>query len=615
MRTKFAVKIRALSKVAKTSVAVALMGSLTLASEPVPSASTATGMFDLYRLNRTLQRPNYITEDFLLLSYSMLLRDAIADHEQTVDYPGFVNAVQSLESRARRAKSSDAVSANLKLLMVLDEILTNPDAGTPPLTRVSRGNDGVGPIYFLKALIAPELEKIRAAAGVSKSHILLQNIDYSQFRPRGHYTRSPELSRYFTAVRYAGTALFYVKGSAATGVDSAAADRLTRQALLLAQWIHADREVSEWFDRYEARTGWLFGPAEDLQRQDLLKAASPFPTGNVSALRKRLLERARKEGRQPAIFGVPVDVSRLEQGVTAADALTGWRLLPQSFTPDSAAGQMLVYGNVGKYLGTAKPLSLTYVNGAPVKGFPLANEMMALLGSKEADAQLKTADETNYEGYGKAWQEAGKQMSRPAGLASEQLELLRAWFSQKDGDGAVKLAAARGFWTWDRHESVLYVKQSYTGVGKGLQPADSRTSAWLEPSAELYRGLRKISGELQTRLESKSFGKFSEILDRCIAIATAEQANGSPSPADAEFLNNLDLDLAELVAGPEKPIAVDVHTDVNSGQVLIEALGFPRIVDRKDARGVRFNPEEFKHPLADRLTDEKWLEMLQERGK
>lgn len=562
--------------------------------------SAAPGMFDLYRMNRTLDRPNYITEDFLLLSYSMLFRDAVAEHELKVGYPGFAGAVHRLLSRAEQAGNSDVIKANRSFLTVLDAILSG-----------SQSKSGL----TQDAGVAGELEKIRAAAGPARSELLLQTIDYSQLRPRGHYTASPELSRYFTAVRYAGTALFYVKESAATGIDAAFADRLTRQAILLTQWIQADPSIRKWFDSYEARNAWLMGPSEDLRRRDLLRLNSLFRTAKTSAFRRRLLIKARREGRQPSIMAAPIDIASLEKDVTAADVLTGWRLLPGSFTPDSAAGQQLVYGNVGKYLGTGAPLSLTSVNGVPVKGFPLANEIMALLGSKEAERQLKASDETNYEGYAKAEQAARKQLARPAGLASEQLALLKDWFAREDGDGAAKLASARGFWVWGRHESVLAVKQSYTGVGKGLVSPDSRTVAWLDPSEELYAGMKKIARELEERLESKSFGEFSRILERCEVIAKLERAKRALPVEDTAFLNSLDLDLSALVSGSEHPIAVDVHTDANSGQILVEALGYPRTVAHDGALGARFTPEEFKHPLSDRLTDEKWLQLLHEREK
>lgn len=70
-------------------------------------------------------------------------------------------------------------------------------------------------------------------------------------------------------------------------------------------------------------------------------------------------------------------------------------------------------------------------------------------------------------------------------------------------------------------------------------------------------------------------------------------------------------------------IVADVHTDVNTGQVLEEGVGSPFniyvIIDSargaRICRGAVFSYYEFKHPMEDRLTDEKWQEMGEKRER
>lgn len=65
-------------------------------------------------------------------------------------------------------------------------------------------------------------------------------------------------------------------------------------------------------------------------------------------------------------------------------------------------------------------------------------------------------------------------------------------------------------------------------------------------------------------------------------------------------------------------IVADVHTDTNSGMVLEEAVGNPYHIfvavpiegNLTVVKGAAFSYYEFKHPMSDRLTDEKWQEML-----
>ena len=72
--------------------------------------------------------------------------------------------------------------------------------------------------------------------------------------------------------------------------------------------------------------------------------------------------------------------------------------------------------------------------------------------------------------------------------------------------------------------------------------------------------------------------------------------------------------------GVKTTMVADVHTDTNSAQVLEEAVGYIHValvVFSKDdalwfAGGPVLSYYEFKHPMNDRLTDESWMEMLEQ---
>jgi hypothetical protein len=104
-----------------------------------------------------------------------------------------------------------------------------------------------------------ELERVLKAAGLERSPVLMRQVDYMQFRPRGHHTRSEILSRYFRAYRYVSTALFYVVDSPATGITSQEADQLTGRALALARAITGDKELAGICEKFNARWDWTFG--------------------------------------------------------------------------------------------------------------------------------------------------------------------------------------------------------------------------------------------------------------------------------------------------------------------------------------------------------------------
>jgi hypothetical protein len=70
-------------------------------------------------------------------------------------------------------------------------------------------------------------------------------------------------------------------------------------------------------------------------------------------------------------------------------------------------------------------------------------------------------------------------------------------------------------------------------------------------------------------------------------------------------------------------IIADVHTEMNTGQVLEEGVGAPAdiYVRVRDDRGYRlcrggvFTYYEFKQPMEKRLTDEQWQQMGRDRKR
>ena len=117
-------------------------------------------------------------------------------------------------------------------------------------------------------------------------------------------------------------------------------------------------------------------------------------------------------------------------------------------------------------------------------------------------------------------------------------------------------------------------------------------------------------------------------------ISEKEISNVSLSNEEYEFIWNIGSMLASLKEFPleilekitsdadeKMEIVADVHTDINTGQVLEEGVGSPFniYVIINNAQGVRicrgavFSYYEFKHSMEDRLTDKKWQEMGENR--
>jgi outer membrane protein OmpA-like peptidoglycan-associated protein len=564
----------------------------------IASAANPHGLFELYAANRAEGRPNLITADLVLVGYSMALDREIAEGEAQTLLPETIRLVdelaRSLASGPDLPSGSNAPVDVRNYLAVIQALLKGENPAQPPA-------------------VAAELTRVREAAGIARSGLMRQSLDYSQFRPRGRYTQTPALERYFLATRYAGSVLFPVTASRATAITEEDADALTAEALLLARAFAKNSKAREHWAKIDSTLTALFGRTEDLTADDLNSIRLETP---LRQARSTLLEGARRRGRQPTILAGPVDTSLLEPGLTSADALTGFRLFPARFTPDGAAMQQLVYDRVKLYRGDGHPASLAVIGGRPVKAFPQAREIMALLGSEEAVRQLDATDERNYDGYPEAFHAAAEKMRGGDDLTSRQLRIVRDWMRAGAGETGTRLQSALAFWTWTRYNNFLYAKQSYTTVVKGLPIIKPRDKAWIEPSSDLYLSLASQIDSLQPVLWSEKLAGLAQLLRRCAEISVIESA-GAQLPADqVEFLNGLDLSLLQFTGRPDSPIIVDVHSEPNSGLVLEEAVGFPAelthtLADGTSAVGGRFTHREFKQTLAHRLNDGEWLTMLE----
>ena len=113
-------------------------------------------------------------------------------------------------------------------------------------------------------------------------------------------------------------------------------------------------------------------------------------------------------------------------------------------------------------------------------------------------------------------------------------------------------------------------------------------------------------------------------MSRLLDISQRELENQKLSQSDYDFIKNFAENINSIVAGAsgstqKTSLIADVHTDQNTKSVLEEGTGYIRLmmVAYKMPEGhilVGFGPVysyyEFKQPMSDRLTDEKWRDML-----
>jgi hypothetical protein len=280
------------------------------------------------------------------------------------------------------------------------------------------------------------------------------------------------------------------------------------------------------------------------------------------------------------------------------------------------------------------------------------------LGSARAWELLESSGDNQYSDFEKTFLELKtelgslKQEDWYANLYLNWLYVLKALhgefgtgyptFMQTDAWQDKELNTTLASWAQLRHDTILYVKQSYTMVEKGgiFRPP---VVGYVEPIPEFYSrllnltnmtltGFRKLIPQQKLedfRIES-GLGRFAEVLQRLLDISLTELENKSLEESDYDFIENFGAISASLIGtiaggdiGPDalKSVMVaDVHTDGNTRKVLEEGTGFIKtaIIAYKLPQGhivlgvgPVFSYYEFKQPMNDRLTDEAWREILE----
>jgi hypothetical protein len=498
--------------------------------------------------------------------------------------------------------------------------------------------------------VEEELALIDLADGISVSPIFGYREDYSQYVPRGHYTRSELLGSYFKALMWYGRLTFLLKEPVQT------------QAAILSCLALSSTEVGErssldiWESIYST-TAFYVGDADDLTIMDYACIIAEVFGETVTydeivdeALFSLFMEKAWDLPNPRINSSVITDQDSLEEDTK------GYRFMGQRFILDSYIFSELVYDNVLGYYGEGEPFTLVYSDAGPIRGFPRGLDVFGILGFDLASDILEEEGDTDYFGYDEQVAKLTQEVS--AYTMEEWTEnLYTTWLytlsalSHEAGDGMPsfmqsgawdykRLNTALGSWAELRHDTILYAKQSYTFEATSM-PMGSEYPAYVEPEPEVYGRLLSLTRMTMEGLDSRGIlqGEIAEklsmldsLLDTLVDVSVKQLEGSGLSDEEVHVLESFDStlealctfseDFASMESEADSSVAIvaDVHTDVNSMQVLEEGVGYPLpiyVVVNRDghtyvAQGAVFSYYEFKHPLSDRLTDEAWQELLEE---
>jgi hypothetical protein len=604
--------------------------------------------------------PIFVTTDTLLHVYHVQFDETLQEIEESEFYDDVLVLTDALGANALKLQGQlegdlqEAARRNVAYLSVAARLIGSSSPVPPVVSEEVTG----------------ELASIAAHSGFKPSDIFIYNEDYSQYVPRGHYTRSGRLERYFKTLMWYGRMAFLLKGDENWGPQGKAlispydARIQTLQACLLAISLNTQqvdhRSARNIWDRMYAVTALYVGLADDLIPYDYLWALDRVfgPTYTLAELDDpdRLYELKTELALLPSpqIFGgtgggritPPLTEDTLNE---ILDETKGMRLMGQRFVPDSYMFQNLVVPRVGKYAGDFNDLPFTaaVTPDGIFRGYPRGLDVMALLGSQQARDILVQEGDTAYTDYEDRFNELAEEFGAFSS-ADWNRNLYWGWlyslrallggfgegypsFMQTPAWSKRFLNASLASWTELRHDTILYAKQSYSGGPFSEPPTPA---CYVEPVPEFFGRLLALTRMTRAGLSDmaalsdkaeKKLVYFEEMLERLIAVATKELTNRSLTGADYEYLAHLAQELEWQVlsvsdyVGLKTTLVADVHTCVPEERVLEEAVGKVDLVvvacPQSDglaflAVGPVLSYYEFKQPMGQRLTDEAWRELL-----
>ncbi len=621
--------IRKIYKTRLTSVplfSLALIG-ITLAYSLSPQwaiardQETAPSIFSVYADNRDNGIPNHITADLALISYSLLRQNSIQiQEEQTIipQFSAFLNGLEealdgqkvALASLPEGATARKALKTNVQLVQLLQSLM-HPDRA-----------------QSLDEPMKAEFTRVMDATDLHDSYLWGRRLDYTQYKPRGRYTRDAESEQFFRAFRYISGQWFAVKPSAATSISVEECQLQTAQLIQLVELIQENESLQAQRQALQKALDWQFGVSEDLRDTDVVKVLQANQNDDdYLALSRALFDHAVEHKRQPSVIDAVVELNLVESDAYLQDVVTGWRLIPSRISVQMATQQALLHDQTGGYVGddNERPFGYGVVNGQGVKSYPSAQEWLALISDEDSvlKSELLQSPEASFVGYETAFAYSQRQLGKLEGA-----ELLHAQIVQKgiDAFDAGRIAheqtyldeqTLHGFQTWQRFLDVLYTRQSYTASAKGLMLVDAkRESASLDAATDLYLMLAHAARVHWRRTAVVEWQAFAKIMDELVDLSAKTAFGGVLSVADIEYLNNMDRSLSHLTGGLDDPIVVDVHTNPNENRVVQQATGYARLVfkdvlGQSRHRGARLSFYEFKQPAASRMTVEQWRTELE----
>lgn len=463
-------------------------------------------MHHLYEFTEYNMLPTFITSDAILNMYHLFYSESMKYLELTTYRPKLVEINKSMTEKAIKAyKNSDQnTKEDLKIVAAYFGVgskLLGIDTDFPK---------------EIEKIVDAEIQLILAANKRAPSLILKEDLDYSQYTVRGHYTLNDELSSYFRTMMWYGQSGFQItKENSVEKIINH--DNLAKSLMITTLLLDENsNDLKNWLSIYDL-TDLYSGYSDDLNLLDFIELIKEVygESPNLKVFRDNSylekLDKAVLNLRKPEIS------AKTEKSLSDINAPVSkeFRFMGQRYTLDSDILQNLVEPmkrpapsalDVLSAFGSEEAESLLYKYEAPNKKWEHYEDVLNDMKIKVSDFTQEQWKSNLYNGW--LW-------SIKAAATNFENNKKMPTFMQNKAWTHKGIATALASYTELKHDNILYAKQCGAECGGGYD--NRKPHHYVEPNVELYSRLlwliKYTNMNLEGHIDSKRLSEDGNILD------------------------------------------------------------------------------------------------------
>lgn len=537
-----------------TSDEISLLNSHSfMVSERLSYPSYVDGLYELFKKDI----PIYLSADMMLHSVHKSVDNILRDYEfyvlNNMLNTALITMIKELEGYDRNKYSSDPVKnkkyseliddANLYLMVAYKALQYKPKI-TPPESIIEK---------YTKIS-----DKIIAASGMDTiqlfGDISYRRYDWSQFVPRGHYTKWSSLKEYFRALTWLGITEIYIAAPKSQETDSLYIPRdseIMRQNRLAYFITHLAKvtNMSATFKYIDEVMTAFIGRQDNITNFELEEVIEGKVTSADDLLDDKLIKELQSKAlelssaQQTYLSQILTSNSMIKEEIEPAAAfmLMGQRPILDGFITSKVTFDRVIYNNdkIMRMLPNSLDVLFGLGNNASIQAlekelihFPYSSNLAALrylINSYDDDFWSKNV----YTSWLSSIRGLNPKNTREEREQLPEFMRTAAWWQKSMN---TQLAS----WAELRHDFLLYAKEPYTASSNGCSTPD----AFLEPVPEMYssiiniyKNLDKLDNEKSGLNRIKAFLKNAISTFESLETISKNTLNNTVTKEDQDFLN------------------------------------------------------------------------------